>query len=193
MFCCERGEGGGISPFVREKPTSRPHSGGEADPSPKQMTSFDPTDILIAQLTNRGMRLLLFGNRESSNRESNTIRRCSFRWKSMIENSSAKRMTAIVALLFPFVYIVYIPFSIRETHDRCSLCDGFFCLEFAQLDFDEIKSACLCVPIGREIVIPVSANFIKIHRDDREMIILKNVRNFEEFDIRRLWFFKKKG
>lgn len=42
-------------------------------------------------------------------------------------------------------------------------------------------------------MIPVSANFIKIHRDDREMIILKNVRNFEEFDIRRLWFFKKKG
>ena len=48
-----------MAPFVREKPTSRPHSGGEADPSPKQMTSFDPTDILIAQLTNRGMRLFL--------------------------------------------------------------------------------------------------------------------------------------
>lgn len=51
----------------------------------------------------------------------------------------------------------------------------------------------VCIPIGREIVIPVSANFIKIHRDDREMIILKNVRNFEEFDILWVWFFKKKG
>lgn len=43
LFCCERGEGGGMAPFVREKPTSRPHSGGKADPSRRWPRSIPPT------------------------------------------------------------------------------------------------------------------------------------------------------